>query len=141
MSKAPTPTPGGASTLQAVAQSLDQGLLPAKIFSDPVIFDMEIDRLFLKTWLYVGHESEVPNPGDYVLRNMAGESVLLVRGDDAQIRVLINTCRHRGNLVCRWERGNTASFQCPYHGWRYDNTGALVGISLAEFKRGHGHHF
>jgi PAH dioxygenase large subunit len=114
------------STLDAVGRSLEQGLLPAKIFGDPAIFELEMERLFTRTWLYVGHESEIPEPGDYVLRSMAGESVLLVRGKDGKIRVLVNTCRHRGNVVCRAERGNAAAFQCPYHGWTYDNTGALV---------------
>ncbi len=130
MSKAPTSSypDGVAATLDGIARSLDQGLLPARIFSDPAVFDLEIQHLFLRTWLYIGHESEIPNPGDYVSRNMAGESVLLVRSEDRQIHVLINTCRHRGNLICRWERGNAQSFQCPYHGWRYDNTGALVEV-------------
>lgn len=121
------------STLQTMAENLNDGLLPARIFSDPEIFELEIERLFVKTWLFVGHESEIPTPGDYVLRRMAGESVLLVRGKDGRIRVLVNTCRHRGNLVCRAERGKAESFQCPYHGWLYDNTGALIGVPGQEY--------
>lgn len=116
------------STLDDIGNALDDGLLPALVFSDPRIFELEIERLFVKTWLYVGHQSEVPRAGDFVVRPMAGESVLLVRGKDERVRVLVNTCRHRGNIVCRLERGNAASFQCPYHGWTYDNTGALVGV-------------
>ena len=113
------------STLESIARNLDQGLLPARVFSDQAIFELEMDRLFVRTWLYVGHESEVPKPGDYVARTIASESVLLIRSNDGKIRVLLNTCRHRGNIVCRTERGNAASFQCAYHGWRYDNTGRL----------------
>lgn len=114
------------STLETMARSLDQGLLSSRAFSDPEIYELEIERLFMKSWLFVGHESELPKPGDYVLRDMAGESVLLVRGKDAKVRVLVNTCRHRGNIVCRTEKGNADSFQCPYHGWLYDNTGTLA---------------
>lgn len=99
------------STLDDIGNALDDGLLPALVFSDPRIFELEIERLFVKTWLYVGHQSEVPRAGDFVVRPMAGESVLLVRGKDERVRVLVNTCRHRGNIVCRLERGNAASFQ------------------------------
>jgi phenylpropionate dioxygenase-like ring-hydroxylating dioxygenase large terminal subunit len=114
--------------LQTVRHSLDEGLLPAKIFSDPEIFDLEVERLFTRTWLFVGHTSEVPNPGDYALRKLAKDSVLFVRGRDGKIRVLLNACRHRGMMVCRNERGNAASFRCPYHGWIYGNTGDLLGV-------------
>lgn len=116
------------STLEWIAKNLDEGLLPAGVFSDQSIFELELDRLFVRTWLFVGHESEVPKLGDYVARSMASESVLLVRGHDDKIRVLINTCRHRGNIVCRTGRGNTKGFECSYHGWRYDNTGSLIGV-------------
>lgn len=123
------------STLEDVGRGLDQGLLLARAFSDADIFELEVERLFMKSWLFVGHESEISQPGDYVLRNMAGESVLLVRGKDGVVRVLVNTCRHRGNIVCRTESGNAESFQCPYHGWLYDNTGVLAAAPGMESYR------
>jgi PAH dioxygenase large subunit len=116
----------GDLSLPSIAASLARNRLPSGIFSDPALYELELERLFLRTWLFVGHESEIPEPGDYVVRRMAGESVLLVRGTDGQCRVLLNTCRHRGNLVCRTERGNAASFQCAYHGWLYEASGALL---------------
>jgi phenylpropionate dioxygenase-like ring-hydroxylating dioxygenase large terminal subunit len=122
---------GNVSTLlESVSSSLGQGYLPARIFSDPTIFELEMERIFSRVWLYVGHESEVPNPGDFVVRNLAGESFLFIRGRDGQLRVLLNTCRHRGNRVCLLERGNAPNFRCPYHGWVYENTGALLNVPV-----------
>jgi phenylpropionate dioxygenase-like ring-hydroxylating dioxygenase large terminal subunit len=91
-----------------------------------------MERIFARVWLYVGHESEIPNPGDFVVRNLAGESFLFIRGMDGYTRVLLNTCRHRGNRVCKLERGNAANFRCPYHGWVYDNTGALLSVPVMQ---------
>jgi len=75
----------------------------------------------------VGHSSEVPGRGDFCARDVAGRPVILVRGSDGEIRVLLNTCTHRGALVCRERSGNSRSFQCPYHAWSFDNRGRLVG--------------
>jgi nitrite reductase/ring-hydroxylating ferredoxin subunit len=120
----------GSAALKVMSRDIDEGLLPARIFSDPDIFDLEIERIFGRTWLYVGHESEIPNPGDYVIRNLALDSFIFVRGRDGKIRVLLNACRHRGNIVCRAERGNSPTFRCSYHGWTYDNTGTLLGVPV-----------
>ena len=120
------------NTLATMGQNLDQGLLPLRIYSDPEIFELEMERLFSKVWLFVGHQSEIPNPGDYVLRNLARDSFMFVRGRDGKIRVLLNACRHRGMKVCRVERGNTPTFRCPNHGWTYNNTGELWGVPAME---------
>jgi phenylpropionate dioxygenase-like ring-hydroxylating dioxygenase large terminal subunit len=121
-----------ASSLETVRSELDQGLLPLGIYGDPEIFELEMERLFSKVWLFIGHESEIPNPGDYVLRNLARDSFIFVRGRDGEIRLLLNTCRHRGMKVCRAERGNTPTFRCPNHGWIYNNTGELWGVPAIE---------
>jgi hypothetical protein len=78
-------------------------------FVDREIFEQERARIFDRSWLFAGHVSEFPKPGDFVTRSVAGRPVILANGDDGRIRVLMNTCRHRGNLVCREERG-TANF-------------------------------
>lgn len=124
------------TVLEEIDGALDRGLLPGRFFSDPTVFELEIERLFGRAWLYVGHETEIPNPGDYVTRNLARDSVLFVRGKDGQSRVLLNVCRHRGARVCRTERGNSSSFRCPYHGWTYSNTGELLGVPA--FKEAYG---
>ena len=99
-----------------------------RVFTDPECLEQERRRIFEKCWIYVGHESEVPHAGDYRSRNVAGRPMVLVRGDDNVIRVLLNTCTHRGAMVCRQKSGNAKTFQCPYHAWTYNARGQLVGI-------------
>ena len=99
-----------------------------RAFTDPECLADERRRIFDKCWIYVGHESEVPHAGDYRSRNVAGRPMILVRGDDSVVRVLLNTCTHRGSLVCRQKSGNAKTFQCPYHAWTFNSRGQLVGV-------------
>jgi p-cumate 2,3-dioxygenase subunit alpha len=99
-----------------------------RAFTDPECLRQERARIFDKCWIYVGHESEVPHNGDYRSRNVAGRPIILVRGDDRVVRVLLNTCTHRGSIVCRQKSGNARTFQCPYHAWTYNSRGQLVGV-------------
>jgi phenylpropionate dioxygenase-like ring-hydroxylating dioxygenase large terminal subunit len=86
--------------------------------------------LFHDNWLYVGHESEVREPGDYKTTFAGVQPVIVARGaDDGEIRVLLNRCRHRGSAVCHDDTGNANYFRCPYHGWTYRNSGELRGIT------------
>jgi p-cumate 2,3-dioxygenase alpha subunit len=94
----------------------------------PALLELEWERVFDQVWLYVGHESEIEQPGDYRRRTIARRPVLFVRGSDGQVRVLLNVCRHRGAVLCRTAEGNAQSFQCFYHAWTYDNRGALTGV-------------
>jgi phenylpropionate dioxygenase-like ring-hydroxylating dioxygenase large terminal subunit len=105
-----------------------EGSVPAFIFSSPDVYEAELQRVFARSWLFVGHESEVPEPGDYVTRYMGEDPVIVTRGEDGQIRVFLNVCRHRGMRLCRADMGNTSHFRCPYHGFTYDNRGHLVGV-------------
>jgi phenylpropionate dioxygenase-like ring-hydroxylating dioxygenase large terminal subunit len=97
-------------------------------FTSEEILARERAEIFGKAWLYVGHESEVPKPNDFVTRNVGGRPVIFTRGRDGKLRVLLNTCRHRGAEVCREQRGNSKVFTCFYHGWAYDNSGRLVSV-------------
>ena len=109
-------------------KDIQQGLVPAWVFgSDPELYALERERLFPRAWTFVGHESEIPKRGDHLLRYIGEDSFILVRGADNQVRLLFNACRHRGSQICAVERGNSEKFQCPYHGWTYDNTGSLIG--------------
>jgi 3-phenylpropionate/trans-cinnamate dioxygenase alpha subunit len=83
-------------------------------------------------WLYVAQESEFPNIGDFKLLKLADQAVIVVRGEDSQIRVLRNICRHRHVPVCHQLRGNTRTFTCAFHGWVYDTRGSLVGLQSAD---------
>jgi p-cumate 2,3-dioxygenase subunit alpha len=96
------------------------------------LFDVETRRVFDQCWLYVGHESEVPNRGDYRRRTVAGRPLFLVRGGDDQVRVFLNTCTHRGAMVCRRDEGSAEVFQCFYHAWTFNNRGELIGTPDAE---------
>lgn len=96
--------------------------------SEQVLRD-EVERVFGRCWLYVGHESEVAQPGDYVRRPLAGRPVFMVRGaKSGQVHVFHNTCTHRGAVVCRQKTGNAKVFQCFYHAWTFDSEGRLAGV-------------
>ncbi|RMG55101.1 MAG: aromatic ring-hydroxylating dioxygenase subunit alpha [Acidobacteria bacterium] len=114
--------------LRQAKQSIDDGRVPVRIYNDPDIFALEKERVFGRAYIYLGHESEIPHPGDYVVRYIADDHLIVVRDEQGQIRVLFNCCRHRGMQVCRAEMGNASHFRCPYHGWTYRNTGELVGV-------------
>ena len=96
------------------------------------VLALERERIFERCWLYVGHESEVAEPGSYRRRQVAGRPLVLIRGSDGVVRVLQNTCRHRGAMVCRTDAGSAEQFTCFYHGWTYNNKGELVGVPDAE---------
>ena len=100
----------------------------ASLYTDPRVFADEMDRIFHLGWVFVGHDSEVPRPGDFVTRRLGREPVIMVRGKDAGIAVLVNRCMHRGTLLCPADRGTARTFACPYHGWTYDLSGELLGV-------------
>jgi phenylpropionate dioxygenase-like ring-hydroxylating dioxygenase large terminal subunit len=98
------------------------------VYADPAIFELEMERIFGRAWVVLGHESQVPKPGDYFTTRMGREPVLVVRNDSQDITVLINRCMHRGAMVCAEGRGNVERFVCPYHGWSYDRGGVLRAV-------------
>lgn len=100
-----------------------------RVYRDPVIFAQEMARVWSRVWVYVGHASEVAEPGDYVRRQLGPQPVVLVRDEDGVVRVLVNRCPHRGNLVCQYDRGNTQFFRCAYHGWTFRCDGDLLGVT------------
>ncbi|MGQ4599817.1 Rieske 2Fe-2S domain-containing protein [Nocardia sp. R6R-6] len=98
-------------------------------WSDDNLLERELRQIFAHSWLFVAHESEIPDPGDYVLRKMGRDQVIVTRDENREVRVHLNTCRHRGVPLCRADSGNTSHFRCSYHGWTYANTGELRGIT------------
>lgn len=117
-----------AAELERLRPAVAAGFMPSWAYNDPGLYDIELAAIFRRCWLYIGHESELRQPGDFAVRRLGQESVVFVRGDDGRIRVFVNACRHRGTEICRVARGNAADFRCPYHGWTYRNTGALIGV-------------
>jgi phenylpropionate dioxygenase-like ring-hydroxylating dioxygenase large terminal subunit len=101
------------------------------VYADPAIFDLEMERIFGRAWLVLGHESQVKNEGDYFTTRMGREPVVVVRKNRNEIGVLVNRCAHRGSMVCAEGRGNTERFVCPYHGWSYDRAGTLQAVPFS----------
>ena len=113
--------------LKEMTVDLEQGLIPGAIFNDEQIHRMELEKIFGSAWVFIGHESEIPSPGDYALRYIGQDPFIFVRDENQQIRVLFDGCPHRGASVCNAEKGNASHFRCPYHGWTFKNDGTLVG--------------
>jgi phenylpropionate dioxygenase-like ring-hydroxylating dioxygenase large terminal subunit len=101
------------------------------LYTDPAVYESELERIWYRTWVYVGHVSEVPEPNDYVLKSIGPQPVIMSRDKQGQIHLLLNRCAHRANLVCDAERGNSSAFRCPYHGWTYSNAGKLLGYPFS----------
>ncbi len=105
---------------QKPGYSLDQ-----RFYTDPAIYELELDRIVYRHWVFAGHTSQFEKAGDFRVLDVAGESAIIVRGKDGKLSGFANVCRHRGSLVCLEKHGNTDRFSCPYHGWTYDLDGKL----------------
>jgi phenylpropionate dioxygenase-like ring-hydroxylating dioxygenase large terminal subunit len=123
-----TLSPRQRKLLEEMGQHLEAGLVPLQIYNDRELYELEQERIFGRSWVFLAHESEIPNSGDYVLRSIGEDPWIVIRDDAGKVHVLFNSCRHRGTQVCPADRGNTSLFRCPYHGWTYDNSGALVVV-------------
>lgn len=104
----------------------------SRLYYDPAVFQEELEKIWYKTWVYVGHTSEVPNKNDYVTKSIGPTPILMVRDKDNEIRLLLNKCPHRGNQLCAYEKGNRSTFTCPYHSWTFSTSGDLMGYALPE---------
>jgi len=102
------------------------------LYTDPAIFDAEMRNIFGGTWVYLAHESQIPNVDDYITAKLGLRPLIMTRDGEGVIRALYNRCTHRGTTLCRFEKGNKRSFQCPYHGWNFLNNGKLRGVPWAE---------
>lgn len=106
-----------------------RGEISREIFVNEDIYQQERERVFGRAWLYIGHESQVKEPGDFILSRMGEESVIMTRDRAGAIQVMLNSCRHRGMRVCRYDEGHTEKFYCPYHGWAYNLDGVLSHVT------------
>ncbi|GLS87211.1 (2Fe-2S)-binding protein [Cypionkella aquatica] len=111
--------------------------LARAFYTDPDIYERDLDRVFRRHWHCIAHESVIPNPNDFELFKMATEQVILTRDAQGEIHALLNICRHRGAEVCTQHKGNAKAFVCPYHAWTYGNDGRLKAARLMpkDFKR------
>lgn len=107
---------------------LDRGTVSRELFVSPEVHAAELERIFARSWLFVGHESQIPEPGDYFLSRMGEESVIVNRDGEGRVHVFLNTCTHRGMRLCRYDEGSAGEFPCPYHGWTFAPDGRLAGV-------------
>src|SRR6266487_5284550 len=117
-------------TFVKATQAYQQGqrTLPGRYYNAPEIWAEERERIFSRRWICVGRAAELAQPGDYAVRAVGGESVIVVRGQDGAVRAFYNVCRHRGTRLCETERGRLSeTIQCPYHAWTYTLDGTLIG--------------
>jgi len=112
-------------------QLIEPDRVHGSLYTDPAVYAAELERIWYRTWVYVGHESEIPEPNDYVLKSIGPQPVIMTRDREGQIHLLLNRCSHRANLVCDAPQGNSSAFRCPYHGWTFANTGALLGYPFS----------
>jgi len=120
-----------------VAISIPKPALPSeflvdnRVYTDPKLFELEQERLFLRVWNFVCHASEVREPGDFITTTVAGQPIIVCRTKSGEVRAFFNTCRHRAAQVVREDRGHAAAFTCFYHLWTYDLDGNLTGVPEA----------
>ncbi|MGB0629346.1 MAG: aromatic ring-hydroxylating oxygenase subunit alpha [Alphaproteobacteria bacterium] len=113
-----------------IGSLIQPGRVHRRVYADPEIFELEMKRIFDRAWVYVGHESQIRNPGDFVTTRIGRRPMVLTRHSDGKIHVIHNQCAHRGALVVAEESGNAEEFVCCYHGWAYDTTGKLIRVPL-----------
>lgn len=111
----------------------DDWRIHGRVYRDPLVFERELNTVFAKSWIFVAHESEIANGGDYKTAYIGRQPVIINRSaDDGRINVIFNRCRHRGSALCQRETGNANFFRCAYHGWTYSSDGELVGVPFAD---------
>jgi len=113
------------------------GWLDRRVLSDPSLYQLELERIFARGWNFMCHDSQLKASGDYLISYIGEDQIIVVRDEDGEVHALLNTCRHRGNALCRAEQGRAKSFVCSYHGWNYGLDGRLLGVpGLGTFYHG-----
>ena len=107
---------------------VERGLLDRSIFVNEEVYQQELEHIFGRSWLFLGHESLIPNPNDFYLTYMGEDPVILTRDAQGVLHAFLNMCMHRGNRIVRADDGNAKNFMCTYHGWTYSNDGKLASV-------------
>ena len=111
-----------------IEQFFKDGKIDRRAYVDPEVFELERRQLFGQAWIYVGNESQAKSPGDFFAAEVAGQPLLIIRGDDGELRGFFNRCPHRGALIAKRPHGGVKRLQCSYHGWCFDLQGKLASI-------------
>jgi len=116
-----------------LAKYVEPDRVRREVYTDPAIFELEMQRIHETVWIYCGHESQIPSPGDYYTVQIGRQPMIMVRGKEGAVHVVYNRCPHRGNMICGDQRGNTGDFfRCSYHSWTFHHDGKLRTIPMME---------
>ena len=115
-----------------IAKLIEPGRVHRRVYTDPDIFELEMERIFGRAWLFVGHMSQVPQAGDFVTTELGRQPVIMTRHRDGSVHVLLNRCTHRGAKVVNERKGHSPRLTCCYHGWTFDTDGRLVTVPVPE---------
>ena len=115
-----------------IADLVKEDRVHTSLYTDPEIFEAEIDRIFHSTWVWVAHDSQVPGKNDWITTHVGRQPVIVNRDKAGKVRVMLNRCRHRGATICEAKKGNAPGFVCPYHAWTYGVDGSLKGLPLSK---------
>src|SRR5918993_85404 len=118
----------------AIVEDKENGLYRARrdVFTDPEWFELEMKHIFEGNWIYLAHESQIPNKNDYFTMYMGRQPIFIARNRNGELNAFINACSHRGAMLCRHKRANKATYTCPFHGWTFNNSGKLLKVKDPE---------
>src|SRR5260370_5403157 len=119
-------------TQDEIGRLVEPGRVHRRVYTDPDIFELEMERIFGRAWLFVGHASQVPAAGDFITTELGRAPVIMVRHRDGSVHVLLNRCTHRGAKVVNERKGNAPRLTCCYHGWSFDTDGRLASVLVPE---------
>lgn len=119
-------------TLSMLKQKINRGLLPQWVLSDPEMYELELEKIFGRTWQFLAHKSELLEPGSFVTRWIVNDPVLVTKTKSGEIKAFLNSCTHRGTHLCAADYGKQKTFTCPYHGWTFNLEGKLIGVALGD---------
>ncbi len=119
------------NTTNDLSELVGHGRVHRRFYTDPAVFEQELDRIFRRAWLWLGHESQLEHPGDYFTTRMGRDRIIVARHTDGRIYAFHNRCTHRGAEVCPRPSGHTRLFECPYHAWTFRTDGTLDAVPIA----------
>lgn len=120
--------------IELISNQKENFPLDQQFYTDPSIYDIDLETFFYNQWIFVGHESQIKNTGDYFLFEIGNESIIIIRDKNSNINCFYNVCRHRGSHICIEKEGKTKKLVCPYHAWAYDLEGNLISARMMDEK-------